>query len=199
MITYKDFPSIPEHIIDKVLDIVSGINFQTNDFNLTAEDDLLDLIKDFAPNFNDKLLGVAFSEAQQHYKEKIASFAFINPPPELTEWVKENISIPYKAVNIQVMTGGEFIVPHIDEIRTGGLNYIIQTGGTAVKTKFYKPKSEYKEFKATPQTAFLYNTIDEVYSETLPINKWHILDVTQIHSVNDLIPSSLRIAVTVSL
>jgi hypothetical protein len=97
------------------------------------------------------------------------------------------------------MTGGEFIVPHIDEIRTGGLNYIIQTGGTAVKTKFYKPKSEYKEFKATPQTAFLYNTIDEVYSETLPINKWHILDVTQIHSVNDLIPSSLRIAVTVSL
>jgi hypothetical protein len=199
MILYKPFPLIPKHIVKQVLRLVSAINFQTNDFNLTTDDTLLESIKQYAPNFNDKILGVAFNEAQQHFKEPIASFAFIKPPDDLTIWVKENIPIPYKAVNIQVMTGGTHVVPHVDEIRTGGLNYIIRTGGPAVKTAFYKPKLAYEEFKVVPQTAFLLDTIDEVYSEILPANNWHILDVTRIHSVNNIVSSELRIAVTVSL
>jgi hypothetical protein len=125
--------------------------------------------------------------------------SFVNPPKELTEWVKENITIPYRGVNIQVMSGGNFVAPHIDEIRNGALNYIIQTGGPDVKTKLYKPKLEYANLKVTPQTVFLYDTIDEVHSETLPTNKWHILDVTQIHSVNNLVPSSSRISISISL
>jgi hypothetical protein len=200
MIIYKTFPIIPKHIIDKVLDIALNINFSTNDFNLTTDNsNLLESIKEFTPDLNDNVLGVAFNEAQQYYKERIASFAFINPPKELTEWVKENITIPYRGVNIQVMSGGNFVAPHIDEIRNGALNYIIQTGGPDVKTKLYKPKTEYANLKVTPQTIFLYDTIDEVHSETLPTNKWHILDVTQIHSVNDLDPLGIRISISVSL
>jgi len=199
MIIYRDFPIVPKHIVDKVLDIALNVNFLENDFNLTTDSNLLESIKEFTPNFNDNLLGVAFNQAQQYYKEKIASFAFVNPPEELTEWVKENITLPYRGVNIQVMSGGEFVAPHIDEIRKGGLNYIIQTGGPDVKTKLYKPKLEYANLKVTPQTVFLYDTIDEVYSETLSINKWHILDVTQIHSVNNLDPLGVRISISVSL
>lgn len=200
MIVYKNFPIIPKHIIDKVLDVALNVNFSTNDFNLTTDNsNLLETIKQFTPNSDENLLGVAFNEAQQHYKEKIASFAFVNPPTELTKWIKENITVPYRGVNIQVMSGGDFVAPHIDEIRKGALNYIIQTGGSDVKTKFYKPKLEYADLKVTPQTVFLRNTIDEVYSETLPTNKWHILDVTQIHSVNNLDPSGIRISISVSL
>lgn len=199
MIVYKDFPPVPNHIVEQILTDVSKINFQTNDFNLTADDNLLESIKQFAPVPGDKVLGVAFNEAQQYYTEKIASFAFINPCNDLITWAKENITIPFRAVNIQVMTGGEFVVPHIDEIRSGGLNYILQTGGPTVKTKFYKPKNEYSNLKATPQTAFLYETIEEIYSETLPLNKWHVLDVTQIHSVNDLVASSSRVSISISL
>jgi hypothetical protein len=199
MIIYRDFPIVPKHIVDKVLDIALNVNFLENDFNLTTDSNLLESIKEFTPSFNDNLLGVAFNQAQQYYKEKIASFAFVNPPEELTEWVKENITLPYRGVNIQVMSGGEFVAPHIDEIRKGGLNYIIQTGGPDVKTKLYKPKLEYANLKVTPQTVFLYDTIDEVYSETLSINKWHILDVTQIHSVNNLDPLGVRISISVSL
>lgn len=199
MIVYKDFPPVPNHIVEQILTDVSKINFQTNDFNLTADDNLLESIKQFAPVPGDKVLGVAFNEAQQYYTEKIASFAFINPCNDLITWAKENITIPFRAVNIQVMTGGEFVVPHIDEIRSGGLNYILQTGGPNVKTKFYKPKNEYSNLKATPQTAFLYETIEEIYSETLPLNKWHVLDVTQIHSVNDLVASSSRVSISISL
>jgi hypothetical protein len=199
MIIYRDFPIVPKHIVDKVLDIALNVNFLENDFNLTTDSNLLESIKEFTPNFNDNLLGVAFNQAQQYYKEKIASFAFVNPPEELTKWVKENITLPYRGVNIQVMSGGEFVAPHIDEIRKGGLNYIIQTGGPDVKTKLYKPKLEYANLKVTPQTVFLYDTIDEVYSETLSINKWHILDVTQIHSVNNLDPLGVRISISVSL
>jgi hypothetical protein len=199
MIIYKNFPTVPDYIVKQILTDVSKINFQTNDFNLTADSDLLESIKQFVPNSEDNVLGVAFNEAQQYYTEKIASFAFINPCNDLIIWAKENISIPYRGINIQVMTGGEFVVPHIDEIRTGGLNYIIQTGGPDVKTKLYKPKDEYSNLRATPQTAFLYNTIEEIHSETLPLNKWHILDVTQIHSVNDLVPSKSRISISISL
>ena len=199
MIIYRDFPIVPKHIVDKVLDIALNVNFLENDFNLTTDSNLLESIKEFTPNINYNILGVAFNQAQQYYKEKIASFAFVNPPEELTEWVKENITLPYRGVNIQVMSGGEFVAPHIDEIRKGGLNYIIQTGGPDVKTKLYKPKLEYANLKVTPQTVFLYDTIDEVYSETLSINKWHILDVTQIHSVNNLDPLGVRISISVSL
>lgn len=199
MIVYKDFPSVPDYIVEQILIDASKINFQTNEFNLTADDTLLESIKEFAPKLGDQVLGVAFNEAQNYYTEKIASFAFINPCNDLIIWAKENITMPYRGINIQVMTGGEFVVPHIDEIRTGGLNYILQAGGPNVKTKFYKPKSEYSNLRATPQTAFLYETIEEVHSETLPLNKWHILDVTHIHSVNDLVASDMRISISISL
>lgn len=199
MITYKDFPKIPDRLVNQILQLVSTINFQQNDFNLTTNDSLLELIKNYTPDFNDKILGVAFNQAQQYFKEPIALFAFINAPEELTAWVKENIPIPYKDVNIQVMTGGTHVVPHVDEIRTGGLNYIIKSGGTDVVTTFYKPKLDYKNFKVVPQTALLPDTLDTVRSEILPTNLWHILDVTQIHSVNNLSSLDLRIAVTISL
>lgn len=199
MITYKDFPPLPRKLVDQVVTLALSISFQKNDFNLTTDYELSELIKDYAPDFRDNILGVAFNKAQEHFNEPIASFAFIRPTDELIAWVKDNILIPYRAVNIQVMTGGTHVVPHVDEIRTGGLNYIIQTGGSAVKTVFYKPKPIYDGFKVVPQTALLPDTIDEVYSEVLPTNTWHILDVTQIHSVNNLDPLDLRIAVTISL
>ncbi len=196
-IEYFTFPKVPEDIKQSVLEQARKISFQENQYNLTADENLLSAIKKFTPKEDDSMLGVMFEDAQGYFKDKIANFAFIEADPVLVKWVKNNISMSYRRVDVQVMTGGVIVVPHIDEIRQGALNYILSSGGTDVTTTFYEPLN--KDLVAVPQQAFPYDRISIKDSTVILEEQWHILDVTKIHGVENLSPNEYRISISISL
>jgi hypothetical protein len=92
---------------------------------------------------------------------------------------------------IQVVTGGNFVAPHVDPDRIEGFVYLLQAGGRNVKTKWYTVKEEFKNLKKNNGSAIPYCKLNEVENYCLEENMWHWLNLQEIHSVED--QESLRI------
>jgi len=196
-ITYHDFPVVPEYIKKQVLEQASLIEYDNNSYNLTGSNDLINSIKKLKPEFTKDSLGVPFDDAQNYFDKKIANFAFLDASNELVEWVKNNIPLKIRGTNIQVMHGGEIITPHIDEIRSSALNYILSPGGDNVSTSFYI--SNDPNLMAMPQMAFPYNRLNLLESNVIPCEQWHTLNVQKIHGVENLDINKHRISISISL
>jgi hypothetical protein len=196
-ITYPKLPSIPSDIELEVIEVAKKINFQENEFNLTTEESIMEKIQVHAPVNMIEILGVRFSDAHKYFNVSISKFAFVNAPHNLVKWVEENINMNIRSINVQAMSGGTDIVPHVDEIRTGALNYLLSTGGSKVETRFYE--SLRPDLKAVSQTAIPYDKVKLIESAELPLRVWHILSTKDIHSVNGLTPNDVRISVSISL
>jgi hypothetical protein len=94
------------------------------------------------------------------------------------------------------MYGGPIIIPHVDEGRSYVYNYLLDTGGAV--TKFYKNAKGYENLKAYPQTVFTYDRIEEIESIDIEKNRWHYLDVTKVHNVENIRPGQKRISLSLS-
>lgn len=98
----------------------------------------------------------------------------------------------FKRFYIQVVTGGDFVAPHIDPDREKGFLYLLQTGGNNVRTKWYTVKEEFKNLKRDIISGIPYNKLNEVADHCLEENMWHQLNFQEIHSVEN--QESLRIS-----
>jgi hypothetical protein len=126
-----------------------------------------------------------------------AHWVVIDAPLIVKQWVKENIEFDcYTA--LQFFQGGDKIFPHIDGGRDKVFNFIIETGGVSVKTCFWKPKTNLDNTKFRPREWIDHRSIDLVESVVFEKNQWCYIDTTQIHSVENLDPSTKRIAITLS-
>jgi len=95
---------------------------------------------------------------------------------KINVWGQQNIC-PDMYYAFQLMTGPLPI--HKDRITKTKLNYIVSTGGDNIMTTFYD------EDRTT-----------ELASYNIPINKWHLFKADTYHSVGDLAPGQIRLAVT---
>jgi hypothetical protein len=94
------------------------------------------------------------------------------------------------------MHGGTTITPHIDEGRTKVYNYILETASGV--TKFYKNAKGYEHLTAYPQTIFTYDRIEEIETIDIEQNRWHYLDVSKIHNVENIQSNQKRISLSLS-
>jgi hypothetical protein len=200
-IEYKNHPCIPREIQEKILKIANDYELkrQSKKLRISTNKNTSELIESQTPIFDENSLGISFNDADKTYGDVICDFGFLDPPLELVEWISNNITKDYLAINLQISCNGKMLIPHIDEIRNIALNYLIDQGGDNVETVFYKPLQQYKDFDIKPLMAFPLDRIEKIYSEIILNNQWHCLDVQTIHSVINLAPGRKRIAVSISL
>lgn len=170
--------------------ISSDPDLQLNSINK----ELLHKLQGFTYDINDSL-GPPMDQAGKYFKD-LATFDFLPASDMIIKWVHKNISPQPIYVSIQVMFGGSTVTPHVDEGRTSVYNYILDTGGGI--TKFYKNAKGYEHLIAYPQTIFPYDRIEEVESIDIEKNRWHSLNVTKIHNVENILPGQKRISLSLS-
>ena len=181
-ISYLDYPTLPHDLEQDILATVDAhSNFEANDLLVNTDQDTLDILGEVAydPKTN---IGYPYIEARNHFP-KLVDYYFLEPSQAVKDWVYENIDKDV-TINIQVMTNGIHVPPHVDEVRTYAINYLISTGG-AVTTDFYEPKDKFSNLVVTAQTAIPYEKLDLKESKQIAPQVWHKLAVTKIHSVEN--------------
>lgn len=100
---------------------------------------------------------------------------------------------------IQIVSGGNFVGPHVDweeglvnDGRQETILYLIKAGGSNVRTRWYELKDEYKHLKVTAFRVIPYERLDLVEDHCLEERTWHFFNHAKIHSVEN--QESLRIA-----
>lgn len=208
--TYLDFPKIPTDLIEQILYYTENpiSNFHDTDqfldyvqsnsrdnLNIAADPSIVEAITGLEIDWENSL-GYPISEATKYF-ENLAHFDFLEVNEDLNNWARENISQDIAYVSIQSMYGGTTITPHIDEMRSFAYNYVIDTGGES-RTVFYKAKKEFSHLTAYPQTIFPYDKLDIIEKISIEKNKWHKLNTSVIHSVENLDPNKKRISLSLS-
>lgn len=126
-----------------------------------------------------------------------AHWVVLDAPSLIKDWVKQNIEMDCY-VALQFFQDGEKICPHIDGGRDKVYNFIIEPGGSTVTTCFWKPKTGIDVSLFGPRKWIDYNLLDLDDSVIFEKNQWCYIDTTQIHSVENLDPTTKRIAITLS-
>jgi len=105
-----------------------------------------------------------------------------------------NPNIKFNQYFIQVVTGGNFVAPHTDgeDYRSAGFLYLLKSGGTNVRTRWYEIKEEYKNNNLTPYAMIPYSRLNLIEDHILEEDCWHWLNFSKIHSVEN--QENLRIA-----
>jgi hypothetical protein len=208
----NDFPNLPEDIVAEIYRLIenpisnhqtSGDVFDYIEQTISSDDglqlhsidkELLAKLKEFTYNEADSL-GFHMDTAGDHFSN-LAAFDFLPVNSLINDWVNKNINPKPVLVTIQVMHGGATITPHIDEGRTRVYNYILETAGGI--TKFYKKAKGYEHLTAYPQTIFTYDRIAEIETIDIEQNRWHYLDVSKIHNVENIQSNQKRISLSLS-
>jgi len=105
-----------------------------------------------------------------------------------------NPLINFNNYKLQLVFGGTFVSPHIDDPmeRTSGLIYLIKSGGDNVRTRWHGVKDQYKNLELTVNTEIPVDRLDLVEDHCLEEDAWHWLNFNKIHSVEN--QESLRLA-----
>lgn len=188
-------PIANHHSLEEVSDyldnkISSEPSLQLN----TIDKEILNKLREFTYDSEDSL-GLPM-DSKELYFPNIATFDFLPVSNLIIEWVNKNITPTPFYISIQVMYGGSTVTPHIDEGRTYVYNYILDTGGGV--TKFYKNGAGYEHLKAYPQTIFPFDRIQEIETIDIEKNRWHYLDVSKIHNVENIQTGQRRISLSLS-
>jgi hypothetical protein len=195
-INYPSLPPLPKALEQEILDIAKQTEtFQINNIHVDTSKELLSIIGciDYDPNTN---LGYHHSEAKKYFPT-MSNYYFLDVSNTIRTWVHENIDPKYNA-HIQVISNGTLVPPHVDEVRSSAINYLIETGGDGI-TSFYCVNSAYTNLTITPQTSIPYERLTVIENTIIESNTWHRLDVTQIHGVTSMDSTQKRIALTLSI
>ncbi len=100
----------------------------------------------------------------------------------LLEWVDKNIRDDYVNIGLSYMYDGSINLPHTDFTRDVTLIYLFDTGGSDVKTNFWKFKDG-DTYQANGCTPTSYDDLELLDSVVLEPYLWTILESTVLHSV----------------
>lgn len=204
LVQYLDFPPLPDHLIKRVFDLVDAyqykqgtihningkdtwvqdgpdIKFHDNDLGISVRD--IDLIKDSLAKFPEKT---------------VCTFLVVDCDDDLKDWIRKNIVSDFYSVYILVGREGNTVLPHIDQERALGYNFIVQSSGKPLNC-FWKPKEEFKDRPLTPYSYVPYERIELDKSYYVEPRRWHIIEASQVHSVEGLDPNEARILVAIGV
>jgi hypothetical protein len=80
--------------------------------------------------------------------------------------------------------GLSFLPPHCDPQRRTGVNYLLKSGGSNVKTTLYEEKR--KKFNLVSPEHLNYDQVNVKEQHTLPIKKWYAFNAQRYHSVENV-------------
>jgi hypothetical protein len=129
-------------------------------------------------------------------KKNFAKYKQYLVPKEVIDWLIDNGIVDKNniIVRIHCMYDGPGVYPHLDYPRTTATNYIL-TDSTAT-TCFYRHKTNPNLKPSQSVEIIMPDEIELIDSVVLEHHRWHQLDVTKIHSVENItIP---RVALTIS-
>lgn len=129
-------------------------------------------------------------------KENFAKYKQYMVPSEVIRWLADNklVSKDIRLARIHCMFDGSRVYPHFDFPRTYAINYLL-TESTAT-TCFYKHKTNADLKPTRSNELFSLDEVELVESVVLDHHRWHRLDVTKIHNVENItVP---RVALTLS-
>ena len=130
-------------------------------------------------------------EFEESNGEESGGVGFFTLPLEIRKKIKDFYSqfdipiVQFDDLYLQVVTGGKFVGPHVDDVncRKEGMLYLLKSGGTNVRTIWYKIKPEYKNLTLENYTVIPYSKLDVVEDHCLTENTWHYLNFSEIHGV----------------
>jgi len=128
--------------------------------------------------------GVGFYHLDYQLNERICNFyKKVNHP-----------NINFTHYWLQIVTGGNFVGPHTDDpvSRSDGFLYVLKSGGSNVRTKWYEVKKEFSHLIPEHYTSIPYSKLDQVEDHCLEEDTWHWLNFSKIHGVEN--QESLRIS-----
>lgn len=140
--------------------------------------------KEFEETNGNQTGGVGHFTLPRDLKFQIIDFYKDNPNP----------FIEFDGFAVQICIGGKFVGPHIDDPirRKEGYLYLLQAGGSNVRTIWYDIKPEYKHLEIENYKYIPYSKLNVVENHRLEENSWHYLKFSNIHSVEN--QEQLRIA-----
>ena len=128
--------------------------------------------------------------------DSFAKYSQYRVPREVLNWLNENniLTKDIRAAKIHCMHEGQRIHAHVDHFRTCAINYIL-TESTA-STCFYKHKT-IADFKETEGHRIIsMDDIELIESVILEHHRWHQLDVSAIHNVENITMPRAAITLT---
>ena len=194
MFKYIDKPIMPDYIAELVRRRVAEYQVESKlpEFQKMQIND--NIIAEIEKNYGTPAegLGVTFDTAYKY--EGLCNFTMIRAEGEILNWVSKCVAPNHCGVHIQVIDGGEYVFPHIDMLRNRVWNYTLDTGGA--ETSFYQAKAEYTHLPLVPRTYVPYERVDKIKTIKIDANRWHELDVSKVHGVEQV--KTPRIAISVS-
>jgi len=196
---FPNYPKLPAELVDEILSIVNTQDFSTfDDLLINSSPEFIKIVKEaYGFEGKDSPLGYAGAEARERFTT-LVKYHFLDVSERIKKWVEENLPVNAAAVNIQVMTDGQSIAPHIDEIRVEAINYIISSGGD-VSLIFYELKNSEDEKWIHPQMFIPYEKLHIKEETKVPLEVWHVLPTNKIHSVENIDPTKKRISLSISI
>ena len=183
-----NLPKIPSDLIEKTW---HKLNFETNQ-------DLAENVAEFYQMKNE-FNGYASRTVKKDGAMLKSSMSKRSAtPPELTNWINENITSNYTESSISITDSNisNLHAPHVDHSRRYLLIYVLQSGGPDVVNQWYKEKTQPLKRFGQPWLAFNdYDQLEVVGSLKIPENTWAILDSQIIHSVENLINNRVTIQI----
>jgi hypothetical protein len=114
---------------------------------------------------------------------------------DLADWLRQNVLAEWADAGFSCIFG-PCLGPHIDQTRLYTLQYVVQTGGSAVDTVFYEAANE--RLKIGQRLKFsCYDDLTAVESFRATDHSWWILNGREIHSVENI--QTQRIALQIGL
>lgn len=202
---YLELPPLPDYLISQVYQLIddfvppNGITIEINGSTVILD------IDPNTPNDNLNDLGIPINniekvktslELPESKHRTVATPHIIEVTDTIDQWLRENICSEMMYARILVIENGNTFTPHVDKIRKAAYNFVIESGGTA-KTARWKPKKEFASMKASPYSYVPYERIDLIEEVHINLRQWHQLDITEIHSVEELDPEKRRIVLTI--
>ena len=190
---YTGIPSLPNDIKQQLIQIAEHqiqnnvpmvvwySGYQTEDKNSVA---FVEFDKRFQESGGYETGGVGFYLIPSEIIDSICEFYKTVNHPEI------NFNYYY----LQVVTGGNFVGPHIDDprARTDGMLYLLQSGGADVRTTWYEVKKDYQHLALENYSVIPYSKLDQIEDHRLEEDVWHWLNFNKIHGVTN--QETLRIA-----
>lgn len=198
MFKYIDKPRLPTNLVESI--IKQATDYHSDivlpEFNkMQINNSIIDEIEKAYPTAVEGL-GVPYDTIYNNTVfdyEGLATFTMIKVEGEILDWVLSNVCANINGLHIITMVGTH-VFPHIDLLRSKAWNYVIDSSDA--ETCFYKPKEEHKHLPIFPRSYIPFERVDKIETIHIEEHKWHELDVTCIHGVENI--KGMRILLSIS-
>ena len=104
----------------------------------------------------------------------------------IKSWIHEHVGTDYTDVGISVHGAG-WATPHHDTSRNWTLIWLLNQGGPAVNTIYWREKGKPYYRPLVKEYPTTYDNLEEVCRHSFPLGTWYLLNAQVLHSIEPMI------------